>query len=125
MAFSNILSHQFVQSFEIFFAQILPEFLVVSRNKIIIHQSASCDLHGHLSVRLAIELLNLLDFVLQLTRHLIDLCTLHILMIYLVSLRGASFALSLLHVFELEQLSFSEFDNYKFLKLDKIDHVEE
>jgi len=96
MAFSNILSHQFVKSFEILFAQILPEFLVISRYKIIIYQSTAGYFNGHLPVLFAVEILNLLNFVLQLTRHLINLCALHIQMIYLVSPAsyGASFAFS-------------------------------
>ena len=125
MTFSYVLSHQFVKSFEVLFAQVLPELLIICRYEIVIDQSASCDFDGHLSVLLTIKLLNLLYLVLQLTRHLINLSALHVLMIYLISSAGdgSSFASSFLHLFELEELSFSEFNDHEFLKLNKIDDV--
>lgn len=73
VALANVLALQFLETSKIFFAEVLPKFTVLLRNQIVVSKIASGVLFGYLFVFLFVEILHLLNFVLELRGHLVDL----------------------------------------------------
>lgn len=79
------------------------------------------------SILLLIELLQLHHLVFKLSCHLVDLCTLHVLMVHMVPLDLLIYSILLVvfvHVVD-KLVSLTEFVYHKLLELDNVDHIEQ
>ena len=86
VAITDLLGHELVQTAEILFTKICPKLLVICRDQIVVGNVTLCQLSGHLLDWSTVELLDLLDLLLELGNHLIDLGRLHIKVIDMVPL---------------------------------------